>query len=164
MTIHYDPAELQWSFIFSWRGTIFPLVLADPMFWFLLASHVALLGWHSALRAKNGTGLPMLDWDASTVATGLLAFFVVFYANQCYQRYERLHTHCTGLSHAVTRWAQTVRTSFRQRTAATRWNMMRLMLAAMHMHYAHLRREDDEHDEPGMQMVRRMFFIRRCDT
>ena len=78
MTIHYEPQNLQISFIFRWKGTIFPLVLSDPMFWFLLIVHVGLLLWDGKLLREDGEGLPPLDWQASTVAMGLLTFFLVF--------------------------------------------------------------------------------------
>ena len=50
MTIVYNPHELKIAFIFKWRGTIFPLVLSDPMFWFLMIVHVMLL----IVRAVRG--------------------------------------------------------------------------------------------------------------
>ena len=78
MTILYDPQALQLTFLFRWKGTIFPLVLSDPMFWFLLIVHVALLLWDGKLLRQDGEGLPPLDWQASTVAMGLLTFFLVF--------------------------------------------------------------------------------------
>ena len=43
MTIQYAPEDLQITFITRWNGTIFPLVLNDPMFWLLIGVHVVLL-------------------------------------------------------------------------------------------------------------------------
>ena len=144
MTIQYEPENLQISFIFRWKGTIFPLVLSDPMFWFLLITHIALLKIHADGIAEGGEGLPPLDWNASTVAMGLLTFFVVFYGNHCYQRYFDLHGHCIGLARAVTIWAHLVRANFSSKPSTLRWNMMRTMLGGMHIHYAYLHRNEDE--------------------
>ena len=53
MTIYYDPQSLLVSFLFRWRGTIFPLVLSDPLFWFLSTVHVVLIVVHKSLLAQN---------------------------------------------------------------------------------------------------------------
>jgi hypothetical protein len=58
--------------------------------------------------------------------------------------HRQLHSHCVGISRSVLVWANLVRTYFAHKPAATRWNMMRYMLAAMHIHYATLRREEDD--------------------
>ena len=60
------------------EGHHLPARPLDPMFWFLLITHIALLKIHADGIAEGGEGLPPLDWNASTVAMGLLTFFVVF--------------------------------------------------------------------------------------
>lgn len=143
MTIQYAPQDLQISFIMRWNGTIFPLVLNDPMFWLLLGVHVVLLYIDGKMLEDGGEGLPLLDWQASTVAMGLLTFFLVFYGNHCYMRYFELHGHCVAIGRQMMLWAHLVHLNFAHRSAATKWNMMRLMLGAMHLHYAFMRREED---------------------
>ena len=101
MTILYDPQSLQLSFILCWKGTIFPLVIADPMFWFLIAVHAAILRWEHNLLAAGEEGLPELPWNASTTALSLLTFFVVFYGNNCYARYYSMHSDCVAISRTV---------------------------------------------------------------
>lgn len=144
MTIVYNPHELKIAFIFKWRGTIFPLVLSDPMFWFLMIVHVMLLIVHGALLADGGPGLPPLEWNASTVAMGLLTFFLVFFSNHCYQRYFELHGNCTAIGRTMWQWAHLIRTNFAKKSAAQKWNLMRPFLGAMHIHYAFLRCEEDD--------------------
>ena len=141
MTIQYNPQQLNISFLFCWRGTIFPLVLSDPMFWLLMAVHVLILHRHGMLLEEDGVGLPPLDWEASTIALSLLTFFLVFYGNHCYQRYFELHGHCVSIGQAMGQWAHLIRVHFGSRSVAQRWNMMRPMLGAMHIHYAYLRCE-----------------------
>ena len=144
MTILYDPNALQFTFFLRWRGTIFPLVLADPLFWFLTLVHVCLLRWEHNLLSAGEEGLPELPWNASSTAIGLLTFFVVFYGNNCYARYFELHGQCVQLGRTTMIWAHLIHSNFAHKTLATRWNMMRHFLGAMHIHYAYLRREADE--------------------
>ena len=61
------------------EGYHLSLVLNDPMFWFLIAVHCFLLYLDGHMLENGGDGLPTLDWQASTVAMGLLTFFLVFY-------------------------------------------------------------------------------------
>ena len=72
MTIMYDPMGLQLSFLFCRRGTIFPLVFSDPMFWLLLLVHVLILRWEHNLLEAGEPGLPELPWNASSTALSLL--------------------------------------------------------------------------------------------
>ena len=144
MTIYYDPHELQLSFITRWKGTIFPLVLNDPMFWFLIAVHCFLLYLDGHMLENGGDGLPTLDWQASTVAMGLLTFFLVFYGNHCYSRYFELYSHCISIQRQMMQWAHLVHVHFGGKTAAAKWNMARLMLGAMQLHYAFMRQEEDD--------------------
>lgn len=152
MTVHYDPQEMQISFLLRFKGTIFPLVFSDPMFWFLIIVHLILLKWDGDLLAEGGEGLPPLDWNASTVAMGLLTFFLVFYGNHCYSRYFELFGHCVAIGKCVMIWAHLVQFNFPHCSAAVRWNMMRLILGGMHLHYADCRREED-HEGRELQGV-----------
>jgi hypothetical protein len=124
MTIQYRPEELRITFLVKWRGTIFPLVVADPMFWGLLLVHVCLLLWHGHQLALGNDGLPPLDWGVSQVSLGLLTFFVVFYGNQCYLRYFQLHDHCMAMERALWLWARLIKLHFAAKTTAVKWNMM----------------------------------------
>ena len=143
MTILYEPGDMKVSFLWAWNGTVFPLVFEDPMFWVLMAVHAVLLYVQKA-RIAEGSSLPELAWDASVISMSLLTFFVIFYGNHCYARYFELHAHCVGITRTILSWAHAVKTDFSHCTPARRWNMMRTMLAAMHAHYAHLRREEND--------------------
>ena len=112
MVIFYDPASLSWTFLFRWRGTIFPLVLSDPMFWLLLGVHFWLLRKQTTLLEEDGHGLPELDFAASTTSLSLLTFFVVFYGSHCYERYFLLHSHTIGVSQSIRAWAQLIQSHF----------------------------------------------------
>lgn len=90
MVIQYDADELKMTFLFRWKGTIFPMVFSQPVFWVLLAVHGLLLKVDGDLLKSRGRGLPELDWSASTVAMSMLTFFVVFYANHCFLRYYQV--------------------------------------------------------------------------
>lgn len=83
MTIQYDAENMHLSFVVKWGGTIFPLVLRDPLFWILMVVHFVLLHYDAWLLEQRGEGLPELEWNASTTAISLLTFFLVFYGNNC---------------------------------------------------------------------------------
>jgi len=144
MVVLYDPNEMQLSFIFRWRGTIFPLVLADPLFWVLITFHTSLLFYQHWSIENGQDGLPALEWEASTVVMGLLTFFLVFYSNHCYERYLTLHKHSTTIGRSVYQWSQLVQLYFSHLSPAHRWNVMRKFLGAMQTHYAYVRREGDD--------------------
>lgn len=142
MTIAYDPSELQVAFILKWKGTIFPLVLADPLFWLLASVHIVLLTYQNL----SSVPLPPLDWNAASVSMGLLTFFVIFYGNHCYARYFELFGHCIGISRTLNVWAWLVKNNFSHMSPERCWNIVRPMLAAMQVHYATLHSEGDEDD------------------
>ena len=144
MTISYDPGSQSVSFIVQWRGTIFPLVLSDPLFWTLFILHIVLLTYQNLEMAAGRDGLPPLDWNAASVSMGLLTFFVIFYGNHCYTRYFELFGQCIGIGRILTVWAFMVKSTFSHCTPQRRWNIMRPMLAGMCIHYSIVYTDDDE--------------------
>jgi hypothetical protein len=144
MTITYDPQKQAISFVLQWRGTIFPLVLSDPLFWLLFTTHMALLSYQKLELAAGREGLPPLEWNAASVSMGLLSFFVIFYGNHCYARYFELFGHCVGIGRTLTIFSFMVKSTFSHRTAEQRWNIVRPLLAGMSVHYATVYTGDKE--------------------
>jgi len=138
----YNPDKEYVRFIFRWHHTLLPLVVSDPIFWVLEIMHVGLLFTQRSLHEAGKEGLPELDWQAALVPTSLLTFFVVFYVSNCYARFYELFGCCVGISGCMAEWAYLISTHFGTLSADDRWNMMRTMLAAMHVHYAFLGGED----------------------
>jgi hypothetical protein len=168
MTIIYEPSELRVSFFWKWRGTIFPLVLADPLFWFLIGNHCVLLVVQNTLVQQGSDGLPMLHdpmlWDACAVLLGMVTFLLVFFADHCYKRFLELHHHSIAICRAVYEWSQLVQLHFAHKSAAQRWNMMRKVLGAMQYHYAFVRREGNEFGVSQLEwnaMVKEQLFTRK---
>ena len=56
----YNPTEEQLRFLFRWKATLLPMVATDPLFWFLVITHVGLLLKQRALldAGADGGSLP----------------------------------------------------------------------------------------------------------
>ena len=143
----YNPDKEYVRFITRWRHTLLPMVVEDPLFWFLITSHVVLLIWQRSLVLAGSEGLAPLNWEAALVPTSLLTFFVVFYVSNCYARFFQLFGCCVGIAGCMAEWAYLVRTHFGDYDADVRWNMMRVMLAAMQIHYAFVAGDDSDHSD-----------------
>jgi len=139
----YNPDDEQLRFLCRWKSTLLPMVATDPLFWFLLVTHVGLLMKQRALLHEGEPGLPTLEWKAALVPTSLLTFFVVFYVSNCYERFFQLFGCCVRIGGCMTEWAYLLRTHFGDADKGSQWNMMRLLLGAMHIHYAFVADDDD---------------------
>jgi len=137
----YNPDDEQLRFLCRWKSTLLPMVATDPLFWFLLVTHVGLLMKQRALLHEGEPGLPTLEWKAALVPTSLLTFFVVFYVSNCYERFFQLFGCCVGITGCVHEWAYLVRTHFSDKEL--RWNLMRVMIGAVQVHYAFVGGDDN---------------------
>ena len=79
----YNPDHESLRFLFHWEATLLPMVASDPIFWFLIVTHIGLLLKQRSLLDAGEDGLPTLEWEAALVPTSLLTFFVVFYVSNC---------------------------------------------------------------------------------
>ena len=150
MTIYYDPHRASAFLHQQMEGHNLSIARNPPDVLVLIAVHCFLLYLDGHLLEDGGDGLPTLDWQASTVAMGLLTFFLVFYGNHCYSRYFELYSHCISIQRQMMQWAHLVHVHFGGKTAAAKWNMARLMLGAMQLHYAFMRREEDDERAQGV--------------
>jgi hypothetical protein len=143
MTISYDAGShgLRGSVFFRWRGTIFPLVLSDPLFWMLITLHCVLLVLKHRLQDMGRLDMPPIEWKSSTGLVSLISFFLIYYADHCYRRFLRLHRSTVTITHCVNDWSQLVQLHFSHLPFDGRWQMARKMLGAMQYHFAHIRRE-----------------------
>ena len=118
------------------------------------------------LVAERDT-IPQLSWGVSTFIGTLLTFFLTFCARtsarhgearahllscmflthppgvctdgtECYKRYQRFYDLSIGIANALGDWTQLVRMHFGREGPEVRWRLVRMMLAAMHVHYAYL--------------------------
>ena len=134
--------ERLWFFL-RWRHTVFPLVVRDPVFWAMLIFHFLIIQKQHSLL-EQGDSLPDLDWKASSLLWSLLTFFVVFYGGNCFNRYYTFYGACTGLGGCLGEWGYLVRAHFDASPPGVKWNIVRLMLAAMELQLASLGGSDDK--------------------
>ena len=134
----YDPSEYALTFIFKWNATIMPLVLSSPLFYFLMFAHALNLSVFHFLDGHE----PLLDWRAAVIPSSLLTFLLVSFGNQCYARYFQLYTHCVGLHGSIMEWTALIKLEFGHKNAAFQWNVLRLLLGALQVHYALLGGDD----------------------
>lgn len=158
MVFNYDAGKFGtvWTLL-KFQGTMLPMVLTKPIFYFLMVTHVIFLIvgnvpalWkpeyqHVACPNTNVVRcsyLPTLEWTPVTVVTTLLTFFIVFYGNQCYGRMQMFYGHCVGLGGTCMNWACLVRNHFPDEPNV-QWNAARLMLASMHIMYYTMNTSED---------------------
>lgn len=138
MTIVYDAQALgTFRTLMTLRGTMLPMVFSSPIFYTLVLSHVVLIAMH-----EGQLPLPRLSFSAVGTVTGLLTFFIVFYGSQSYSRLNMFFGHCVGIGGAVMEWTALVRNHFPEQAVDAKWNAVRLVLAAVHVHYYTLNASD----------------------
>ena len=49
----YDPLEYSISFLWRYQGTVLPMVFSSALFWFLVASHTAMLWAYHTLDGRE---------------------------------------------------------------------------------------------------------------
>ena len=81
--------------ICTWHSSTLPLVVRRFEFWFFLGLHITL----SRLISSGYLELSTLiigsePWKIVGIITGLLSFFSIFFAGQCYTRYTALYSAC----------------------------------------------------------------------
>ena len=121
----YAPEECAVSFIWKVNGTIIPLVLSSPLFWFLMLAHGGFL------LVFKYFDEPYLEWRAALVPSSLLTFLLVTFVNQCFERYFTLYKHCVGLHGSVMEWSALVKLEFGHMSSNYKWNVLRLLLSAL---------------------------------
>jgi hypothetical protein len=144
----YDPAAGSYlRLLLRWRHTFIPRVTRSPILYLLLGSYAATLLRQQTLLANGGMGLPELNWKIAQSAHGLLVFFLVFYSSHGYKRLIILHGHTVGIGGSMFEFAYLVRTHMGNLSPALKWNVMRLMLGAMQVHYAFLSASVQQSDD-----------------
>lgn len=146
MTVHYDPFSPVHVVLRQYRGTVFPLVLRKPTFYFLVVVQVCFLVYDAHLYdecRKNGTRrrravkldgcrLEPLDWGAVGLPASLLIFFVVFYGTNCYNRFYKMWSLCTDLVKLTLEWTARVHIMMPgKQNLEIKWRATRLVVAAI---------------------------------
>lgn len=87
----YEPSDGITKTAFRISSTIIPMVVGGPEFWFFLAFNIAIF-----VSRKTGWFKPedydiVLPWELTGVTGSLMTFFVVFYNNHVFARYNKIH-------------------------------------------------------------------------
>ena len=138
----YDANQWMLTTIFSWHGTVTPLVFQIPFYWLSVAIHATL----ALLEAYTDLDIiPGIDGILMMLPASLLTLQAVFYASQCYGRFFEMFGHTVGIGGSTMIWAGLVRLHVRD-NFAVRWNAMRFILAASHLLYYRLDGGMDDDD------------------
>jgi len=128
----YDAEISIFATIFAWKGTVLPMVLTKPLFWFQIILHVSfyVLEMH-VYPAFDTVDLEPLTWSTLTIPSSLVVFFIVFYSSQCYTRFFDLYKACVGMGGETMCWVALIKLHLTD-DPAVRWNCVRFLLAAQH--------------------------------
>jgi len=176
MTIIYDPAAGIFEVVTCWKGTVFPLVLNKPTFYFLLGVQGVFLIIDERMHrlclnegiqggSEAGCRLSPLDWNAVSLPASLLIFFLVFYGSNCYDRFFQLWYQCIDLVYLTLEWAARINIMFpgAKNHVEIKWKASRLMIAAVAMLFNMLGGdvvEDDPFDGKGVDPQEYVAFTR----
>lgn len=95
MAFSYDTSKGRLSTALTLLNTVVPVVLVSREFWFFFILHLSVFfafrwGFIDAesVRTEADYGL---NWSFAKLVSGIASFVQVFYANQCYSRYQYLY-------------------------------------------------------------------------
>jgi len=98
-TRYYDPKQSGIKSLFQWAGTCLQMVLTQKEF------HLYIL-WNLFLTAACIYAVPddkvdQFNWDAASIMQYVMTFFVTFYNDMCFARYDRLYPEVVSFSEGV---------------------------------------------------------------
>jgi len=96
------------------------------------------------------------------LGTGLFAFFLLFYQNQCYARFYALYGHCVGLGGGLMEWTSLIKQHMPD-DPDVHWNCTRFMLAAMNVEYYSLCGPGIDEDEWKLIKERNLLTPDECE-
>lgn len=104
MTRYYDPKGSGLRSVFTWKATVFELVLKRKEFWWYI-------WWNLCLTSAVIFGVPdnqieQFNWDAASVMQYVMTFFVTFYNDMCFKRYETLYPEVAAFTDGVIDFTQ----------------------------------------------------------
>jgi len=120
--------------LFQYEATIFSFVLTKHEFWIYVAWSVVCTMTCTHFVEK-GT-FDNFEWDAATVMQYVLTFFVTFYNDRCYERFNSLYPACGEFNERVVLFVQEMNVSLSHpelhmhRVACTKY-----LLAIMYEYY-----------------------------
>jgi len=124
------------------RHTVLPDVIMSCEFWVFLGIHLAIYisswaGFLDFMEAHRHLGT---DFNIVKISTGMVAFFEVFYANQCYARYMALYKTTKVVLADACHYAYMLRLHLLRSPGYMRLSC-RYMLLCLVVHFMHIQRE-----------------------
>lgn len=108
-TRYYDPKAASLGALMTWTGAIFELVLTKTEFWMYIAWN--LLATTLCIHFIEEGDIQEFEWDAATVMQYVMTFFVTFYNDRCFERYNSLYPSCQDFMDAVVFFVQEMNVS-----------------------------------------------------
>lgn len=108
-TKYYDPKEGTMKSIFTWTGTIFELVLKRSEFWFYILWNI--IATTLCIYWIGEKDIHDFEWDAAAVMQYVMTFFVTFYNDRCFERYNALYPSCQDFMDSVVFFVQEMNVS-----------------------------------------------------
>jgi len=98
-TRYYDPKASGIMSIVTWEATVFQMVLKRKEFYvYILWNLVLTSGFMFAVPDNK---IQEFNWDAASIMQYVMTFFVTFYNDMCYTRYQRLYPAITEFADSV---------------------------------------------------------------
>lgn len=133
MVVDYDPSESFLVTAFTWGCTVLPFVLKRREFWLFMALHLMIghLYRDGYLEgADQSKALYFMDWNDMKVISAITTFFVVFYSNQIFNRYQKLYSDTRNLITKITEFTFEVSLHVKESSLAHARLTSRFFLAA----------------------------------
>jgi hypothetical protein len=147
--MQYD-ASSSWNNMFSYSGTAIESVFSNPLWWALTGLHWMLWFLKEFHTCQEGTA-PLTCIPAKQVfdryplslsdigmMTSLVTFFLVFYNGNCFSRYQAMYEAAIAIQGKMHNVSMYLRAYYTM--PATRWNVIRYLLASHYIFYWSIRR------------------------
>mmetsp|Transcript_30858 Transcript_30858/g.81131 ORF Transcript_30858/g.81131 Transcript_30858/m.81131 type:complete len:375 (+) Transcript_30858:75-1199(+) len=141
MVMKYKTDSGPLGVVFIVKNTVVPALKKSWDFRIFLLVYVVVFicyyfGW---LPLPGASAYFDLNMDFVRVITGITTFFVVFYSNNCYSRYQRMYDLTQDVFAGASCFAYMLRTQLLEKTPNHARLSIRYMVAAVWLHFLHLK-------------------------
>lgn len=98
-TKYYDPQAGGIKSVFQWQATVFEMVFKKREFWCYILWNLFLTS--GFIFAVPDNKVDEFNWDAASIMQYVMTFFVTFYNDMCFMRYEKLYPEVVNFSDGV---------------------------------------------------------------
>lgn len=101
---YYDPKNSGIRMLFSWSATVFEMVFKRREFYLYIWWNIFLTG--AFIHAVPERKVEDFNWDAAYIMQYVMTFFVTFYNDMCFSRYDKLYPNVCNFAEGVIDMAQ----------------------------------------------------------